>query len=62
MRMGDMEQYYSISMKYQAWINGKAHEQYEAVKSVVSESEFGPPRTRYPGQIARTIESIRSVE
>ena len=29
-----MEQYYSMSMKCQAWINGKAREQYEAVKPV----------------------------
>jgi len=57
-----MEQYYSMSMKCQAWINGKAHEQYEAVKPVVSVSEFGPPKTRYQGQIARMIESIRNVE
>jgi len=56
-----MEQYYSMSMKYQAWINGKAREQYEAVKPVVSVNEFGPSRTRYPGQIAYMIESIRSV-
>ena len=32
----DMEQYYSMSMKCQAWINGKAREQYEAVKPVFS--------------------------
>ena len=56
-----MEEYYSMSVKCQEWINGKAHEQYEAVKTVVSVSEFGPPRTRYPGQIARMTESIRSV-
>jgi hypothetical protein len=57
-----MEQYYSMSMKCQALINGKACEQYEAVKPVVSVSEFGPPRTRHPGQIASMTESIRSVE
>jgi len=57
-----MEQYYSMSMKCQAWINWKAREQYKAVKPMISVSEFGPPRTRYPGQIASMIESIRSVE
>ena len=57
-----MEQYYSMSMKCHAWINGKACEQYEAVKPVRSVSEFGPTRTCYPGQIACMIESIRSVE
>jgi len=57
-----MEQYYIVSMKCQAWINGKAREQYEAVNPVVSVSEFGPPRTRYPRQIANMIESIRSVD
>jgi hypothetical protein len=57
-----MEQYYSMSMKCQALINGKACEQYEAVKPVVSVSEFGPSRTRYPGQVAYMIESILSVE
>ena len=31
-----------MSMKCQAWINGKASDQYEAVKPVVSVSEFGP--------------------
>ena len=46
-----MEQYYSMSMKCQAWINGKARKQYEPVKPVVSVSEFGPSRTRYSGQI-----------
>jgi hypothetical protein len=56
-----MEQYYSMSMKCEAWINGKARDQYEAVKPVRSVSEFGPMRTRYPGQIACIIESIRSV-
>ena len=53
-----MKQYYSVSLKCQAWINGK----YVAVKPVVSVSEFGPARTRYPVQIAYMIESIRSVE
>ena len=53
-----MEQYNSMSMKCQAWINGKAHEQYEVVKPVVSISEYGPPRT---GHLARMIESIHSV-
>ena len=57
-----MEQYYSMSMKCQAWINGKAREQYEAVKPVVSVNEFGLSRTPYPGQIAYMIGSIRSVE
>ena len=33
-----MEHYYSMSMKCQAWINGKARDQYEAVKPVVSVS------------------------
>ena len=41
---------------------GKAREQYEAVKPVVSVSEFGPPMTRHPGQIASMIEFIRNVE
>jgi len=57
-----MEQYYSMSMKCQAWINGKAREQYEALKPVVSVNEFGPSMTRYTGQIAYMTESIRSVE
>jgi hypothetical protein len=57
-----MEQYYSVRMKCQAWINGKARDQYEAVKPVVSVSELGTPRTCYPGQIAYIIESIRRVE
>ena len=35
-----MEQYYSMSMKCQAWMNGKARDQYESVKPVVSVSEF----------------------
>ena len=30
-----------MSLKFQAWINGKASVQYEGVKSVVSVSEFG---------------------
>ena len=38
-----MEQFYSMSMKCQAWINGKAREQYEAVKPIVTVSKFGPP-------------------
>ena len=58
-KLRHMEQFYSMSMKCQAFINGKARAQYEAVKPVVSVSEFGPPRS---GQIARMIESIRSVE
>ena len=57
-----MEPYYGMSMKCQAWINGKARDQYEAVKPVVSVSEFVPSRTRYHGQIAYMIESNRSVE
>ena len=58
-----MEQFYSMSMKCQARINRKARKQYEAVKPVVTVREFGPPlRSRYAGQIARMIESIRSVE
>ena len=57
-----VEHYYSVSMKCQAWVNGKAREQYEAVKPVVSVSHFGPSKTRYPGQTAYMIEFIRSVE
>ena len=54
--------YYSISMKYQAWINGKSREQYVAVKPVVSVNEIGPPGTRYFEKLASTIKSISSVE
>jgi len=53
------EQFYRMRMKCQAWINRKAHELYEAVKPVVSVSEYGPSRI---GHLARMIESIRSVE
>jgi hypothetical protein len=54
------EQYYSIILKCQAWINGKARDQYELVKPVGTVSKFGPAGTRYPGRIGLTIESIRS--
>ena len=54
------EQYNSMSLKCQAWINGKARDQYEAVKPVVTVSKFGTAGTRYPGRIGLMIESIRS--
>ena len=54
------EQYYSMRLKCQAWINGKAREQYEVVQPVVTISECGPAGTRYPGRIGLKIESIRS--
>jgi hypothetical protein len=37
-----MEQYYSMLFKCLAWINGKALEQYEVVKTVVILSKYGP--------------------
>ena len=36
------EQYYSMVLKSQAWINGKARDQYEVVKRVVTLSKYGP--------------------
>ena len=54
------EQYYSMLLKCLAWINGKALEQYELVKPVVTVSEFGPSGTRYPGRIGLMIYSIHS--
>ena len=55
-----MEQYYSMLLKCFAWINGKALEQYEAVKPVITFSEYGPAATEYEGLIRGKIESIRS--
>ena len=55
-----MERYYSMLLKCLAWINGKALEQYEAVKPVVKFSLLGPAATNYPGPIRCKIESIRS--
>ena len=49
---GHREQYYSIILKCQTWINGRARDQYEVVKHVVTVSKFGPAGTRYPGLIA----------
>jgi hypothetical protein len=40
-----MERYYSMLLKCLAWINGKALEQYEAVKPVVKFSLLGPTAT-----------------
>ena len=54
------EQYYSMILKCQAWINGKTRDQYEVVKPVVTVCKFRPAGTRYPGPIGLTIESIRS--
>jgi len=51
-----VEQYYSMLLKFLAWINGKALEQYEVVKHVVILSKYGPAATRYPGRIRRKIE------
>ena len=53
------EQYYSMILKCQAWINGKARDQYEVVKPVTL-SKYGPAGTRYPERIGHMIESIRS--
>ena len=55
-----MEQYYSMLLKSFAWINGKALEQYEAVKPVITLSKYGPAATYYQGLIRGKIESIRS--
>ena len=41
------EQYYRMSLKCQAWINGKAREQYEAVKPVVTVRNIRPLETRH---------------
>ena len=55
-----MEQYHSMLLKCRAWINGKALEQYEVVKPVITFSEYGPAATDYQGLIRAKIESIRS--
>ena len=55
-----MGQYYSVLLKRLAWINGKALEQYEVVKPVITISEYGPAASDYPGLIRCKIESIRS--
>jgi hypothetical protein len=49
---------YSMLLKCLAWMNGKALEQYEAVKPVVS--LLGTAATDYPGLIRCKIESIHS--
>ena len=54
------EQYYSMSLKCHALINGKARDQYETFKLVVTVCKFGPTGTRYPGRIGLMIVSIRS--
>jgi len=46
-------------LKCLAWTNGKARDMYDVVKPVVL-SKNGPAAIRYPGQIRRMIESIRS--
>ena len=55
-----MERYYSMLLNCLPWINGKALDQYEAVKPVVKFSLLGPAATDYPGPIRCKIESIRS--
>ena len=55
-----MERYYGMLLKCLAWINGKALEQYEAVKPVVKLTLLGPAATDYPGPISCEIEYIRS--
>jgi len=49
-------------LKSQAWINGKARDQCEIVKPVLTVSKYGLAGTRYYGRIGLMIESIRSVE
>jgi hypothetical protein len=47
-------------LKCFAWINGKALEQYEALKPVITFSKYGPAATYYQGLIRGKKESIRS--
>jgi len=52
--------YYSMVMKCEAWINGKALDQCEVVKPVVAVREFGPAGMHCPLLIGSKIDFVRS--
>ena len=54
MNRSHKEQYYSMILKSQAWINGKVRDHY-VVKPVVTVSKYGQAGTRYPGRIGLTM-------
>ena len=52
--------YYSMVMKCELWINGKALDQCEVVKPVVAVSKFGPSGTHCPLLIGSKIDFVHS--
>jgi len=53
------EQYYSMTSKCMAWINGIALDRLEVVKPVIRVSKFGPAGTRCPPFIGYRIDYAR---
>ena len=49
-----------MTSKFKAWLNGKARDQYEVVKPVVTVGKFGPAGTRCTLPIGSRIDCVRS--